>query len=231
MVALNREYPFTEYPPSPLPEDILAQVVDLRARGKSWEETAKAIEWDVPDLRRSVRHDPNYAAAYALAEREVQQEADAEGMAKLRVLLTDKKPHIALAAAKIITRYLSERRREETHLEVERIRAEARAARAEAKPAEAAAETAPLPDVNMASNYLIDRERRVAESLAREGKLVYLWGGVHPLGGVAPDATDTPLYLRAELPPGQGERYWALSAATVTDPPFVITQPLDAPPG
>ena len=230
MVALNRNYPFTDYPFVPLPEDILAQVVDLRARGKSWEETAQAIEWDLADLRRGVRHDPNYAAAYALAEREVQQEADAEGMAKLRVLLTDKKPRIALDAAKIITRYLSERRREETHLEVERMRAEARAARAVAQPAEAEAEEQPTP-ADREAKYLADRERRNAGYLAREGKLVYLWGGVHPLGGVAPDATDTPLYLRVELPPGQGERYWALSAATVTDPPFVITQPTDAPPG
>ena len=83
------------------------------------------------------------------------------------------------------------------------MRAEARAARAEAQPAEGEAEEQPAP-ADRAAKCLADRERRNAGYLAREGKLVYLWGGVHPLGGVAPDATDTPLLLRVELPPGQG---------------------------
>ena len=79
------------------------------------------------------------------------------------------------------------------------MRAEARAARGEVNPAEVVAATAPPrpSQAELIDQYLEDRERRTAEYLVQEGRRVYLWG-VHPVGGVAPDATDTPLYLRTE---------------------------------
>lgn len=252
MVALNRNYPFTDYPSASLSEDVLAEVVDLRARGRSWEETASAVQWDVAELRRATRHDPNYAAAYAIAEREVQQEADAEGMRLLRTLMTDKKPHIALAAAKVATRYLSEKRRDETHLEVERLRAEARVARAEEKRVGAEERVSgdePRPSPEEEREWAA-REREIEEKWATDAvesrTMIYVWGGQHRIIDTPPDASDIPAQLvrdKDALVAGKPV-YWVVAHPFPTHPLFGSfpargytppqPQPLpesDAPPG
>ena len=235
MVALNRDYPFNDYPAAPLPEDILAEVVDLRARGHSWEATALAVEWDVADLRRAARHDPNYPAAYELAEREVDHEADAEGLHRLRVLLGDANSAIARDAAEIIARYLTAKRRDATRLEVERIRADARAAGAAARRAKAEAkrtadgaeeEDPPLnPERERQIEEITRRhEREYAEKVARAGTPVFLWGGCHVVGGTPPDDTDTPLRVFRDTTVGGREIFWAVTdpvPAHLTDGPFL----------
>ncbi len=225
----------TTFPVSELDPDILAEVVDLRARGHSWEATALAVEWDVADLRRAARHDPNYPAAYELAEREVDHEADAEGLHRLRVLLGDANSAIARDAAEIIARYLTAKRRDATRLEVERIRADARAAGADARRAKAEAkrtadgaeeEDPPLnPERERQIEEITRRhEREYAEKVARAGTPVFLWGGCHVVGSTPPDDTDTPLRVFRDTTVGGREIFWAVTdpvPAHVTDGPFL----------
>src|SRR5215218_8124369 len=99
MVATNRVSPFNDYPSEALPEDVLAEVADLRARGRSWEETASAVGHTVAELRRAVRHDPNFPAALELARKEIEFEAEAETLQRLRKQLHDENAKTAMKAA------------------------------------------------------------------------------------------------------------------------------------
>src|SRR5436305_14970214 len=83
---------------APIDEDVLADVAERRARGQSWEAAAEAIGRDAAELRRALRNNPAYDAAYAAAERERDQGADAEGKHRPRLLLRDEKPDVARRA-------------------------------------------------------------------------------------------------------------------------------------
>src|SRR5262245_11607644 len=134
MVTTHPGYAPDQRPHSVLDEDLLVAVADLRARGQSWEAVAQAVHWDdVAELRRAIRRDPYFPKALELAEQEVQREADAESLARLRAVVNGNKPVAARKAAEVILKYLAEKRRDATRLEVERIRAEARMACAGAK--------------------------------------------------------------------------------------------------
>ena len=80
----NRISPYRDYPDTSLGEDLLAEVVHWRARGYSWQETAAKIQWNVNDLCRVCRHDPDYEPALKLAESEYWHESQGAGMRKLR---------------------------------------------------------------------------------------------------------------------------------------------------
>lgn len=223
----------TTFPVSELDPDILAEVVDLRARGRSWEATALAIGWEAADLRRVLRHEPAYVPAYEYAAREVDREADAEGLQRLRVLLGDANSAIARDAAEIIARYLTAKRRDATRLEVERLRAAARHAAADARRAKAGANQAGAeeaePELNPERERQIEEitrrhEREYAEKVARDGTPVFLWGGCHVVGGTPPDDTDTPLRVFRDTTVGGREIFWAVTdpvPAHLTDGPFL----------
>src|SRR5262249_17637173 len=127
--------------------------------------------------------------------------------------------------AATILKYLSEKRRDETRLEVERIRSETRLMCADAK-ARKAAEVAQkgeeeyewtAADRALAEEVQRRGERYYAEKLAREQAIVYRWGGCHKIGDTPRDETDTPMRLYADMTAIRGQTiYWA-----VTDPPPV----------
>lgn len=225
MVAFNRTEPLDDCPSDLLSDDLLADVADLRARGRSWEEAAREVGWSVAELRRAVRHDPNFPAALARARQEIDFEAEAEALQRLRKQLNAEDAPTAMKAAQCLTKYLSDKRRDETRLEVERVRAESRAARSRAE-----AETEPEPPAETAEvdpAWVARRrqlERHYAEDAVRDATPVYLWGGCHKIGDTPPDATDTPLRLAADhTVRGRGVVYWAY-----TDPP-PVSNPLDGP--
>lgn len=232
MVASNRtalfddplENPLENPLDDPLSDDVLARVADLRARGRSWESTAREVGFAVEDLRRAVRTDPHFPAALEAARREVEQEAEADGLQRLRALLASDDPTIVRDAAEIIMKYLGEKRRDETRLEVERTRAGVRVARQQARAARAQED-----DAAEAVERSQGLERAYAEECAREQAVVFLWGGCHRIGDAPPDATDTPLRLFCDHTMRGRVVYWA-----VTDPPPVADPsagPFLAPPG
>lgn len=231
MVAFNRTEPLNDSPSDPLSDDLLAEVADLRARSRSWEETARAVGFPVADLRRAVRRDPNFPAALERARKEIDFEAEAETLQRLRKQLHDEEAATAMKAAQCLTKYLSDKRRDETRLEVERLRAESRATREHAKiekPSEQPEEVAEVDPEWVARRRQL--ERHYAEDAVGDATTVYLWGGCHKIGDTQPDATDTPLRLAADhTVRGRGVVYWAY-----TDPPPVgnpIDGPFLAPPG
>lgn len=231
MVAFNRTEPPNDCPSDLLSDELLAEVADLRARARSWEETAREVGYSVAELRRAVRRDPNFPAALERARKEVEFEAEAETLQRLRKQLHDEDAAEALKAAQCLTKYLSDKRRDETRLEVERLRAQSRAARARPKaetPSEQPPEAAEIDPEWIARRRQL--ERHYAEDAVRDASTVYLWGGCHKIGDTPPDATDTPLRLAADhTVRGTGVVYWAY-----TDPPAVgnpIEGPFLAPPG
>jgi hypothetical protein len=228
MVTANRISPYNDYPSEALPEDVLAEVADLRARGRSWEATATEVGFSAAELRRAVRHDPNFPAALELARKEMEFEAEAETLQRLRKQLHDENAKTAMKAAQCITKYLSDKRRDETRLEVERLRAESRPARERSK-AEEHAQPQEAPE---GEAEWVAHQRRVeqirAEAAARDNAIVYLWGGCHKIGETPPDATDTPLHIHVDHTVPDRKVYWVY-----IDPPIVhpFEGPFLAPPG
>lgn len=212
------------FPRCNLGEELMAQVVDLRARGESWEDTARAIEWDVADLRRVCRNDPGYNAAYEFAEREVAREDAARIRRALRKGLDDPDKEKARKAAEFFARYIAGERRDDTRLEVEQMRSEARQASAQARMAKEQARQAEkepqltAADEKQARDAFHNAQERFAEDLSPRRHLVYLWSGCHKLGGASPDETDIPLYLLADDTVPGGKIYWAVTPTPATDP-------------
>ena len=203
MVASHPGYAPDQRPNSVLDEDLLVAVADLRARGQSWDEVAKTVHWeDIAELRRAIRRDPYFPKALKLARREVEQEAEADGMARLRALTHSENEEVAKEASATILKYLSEKRRDATRLKVEGIRAEARMACAGAKvknAQDAERESAELMQARaeLSEEYRQSYERACAKLTAAQGH-VYLWGGCHRIGGVEPDDTDMKFCLRLD---------------------------------
>ena len=196
-----------------LDADLRAEVADLRARGKKWEEVARAVQWDAVELCRAARRDPDFPAALEAAEEEVWREGQANGFARLCALTNDADPDRAKEASEIIMRYSAEKmkyaaqkRRDETRLAIERLRAETRitCAKLRAKPAhrEEIDDDDAVPDLTQAQVELVEQYRQEYEracAKACAGKAhVYLWGGCHKIGGVEPDDTDTHLHMTVD---------------------------------
>jgi hypothetical protein len=76
-------------------------------------------------------------------------------------------------------------------------------------------------------------ERERAADVSRWGKVVYVWGGRHPIGGHPPGEGDTPVYLladhtcAAEL---HQSFYWAIPDPPPTDPEYGPFPPPGPPP-
>ena len=224
-------------PPSPLSEELLTDVANLRARGRSWEAVAEAISWDAAGLCRAVRHDPHYPAALEAARREVLAEAEADAVFTLRTHMRSQDETSARRAAEIMGKYLSACRRDDTRLEVERLRAEAQLAKANAKyakkdegQAEVQEEDFDTPEERARGEAIRARsDRWNAEQAAREKSVVYLWGGCHKLGDTPPDATDTPLHIIDDSTVRGRTIYWAIT--DLPPVPDLERGPFLAPPG
>jgi hypothetical protein len=232
-VVANSRSVSSESADSALGVDLVAEVAGLRARAASWEETAAAVGWDAAELRRALRHDPTFPAALDAAEEEVYREGQADGMARLRALTKDPDPDRAKEAAQIIFRFMAERRRDQTRLEVERLRAEGRRLKA-ARPANAGddeddgVQLTPEQEAKVDEAFRRDQQLK-AEKLAREQAIVYLWGGCHPIGDTPPDGTDTPMAIVSDMTAFRGRMiYWVVTDPMPTHP---RTGPFLPPPG
>lgn len=204
-----------------LTPDALAEVADLRARGHSWESTARAVGWDVIELRRAVRRAPEFERYYEAARLEVDRESEAEMLLTFRDQLRHPDVDTARKAADAIAKHLAGARRDRTRLEVEQVRADTARAKLEAKktkaerPAEAPSPTELPPE----AVHRPDLESHLARRAANDRAVVWLWGGAHKVGGVAPDAaTDTPLALFADNTIPGRKLYWAARFPLPGDP-------------
>lgn len=213
-----------------LDEDTLAEVADRRARAHPWEAVARELGWGERALRRAARRCPGFDRAYARAAREVKDEAEAEALAVLRAGMRDADKDRALRGAEAAARHLAADRRDQTRLAVEEVRAGVAHARLAAKRAAGGAE--PPPDfaaMTPDQAHAPDAEGRIARRAADDRAVVWLWGGAHRVGGVAPDAaTDVPLVLFADdTVRGRGRLFWAARFPLPGDP---TADPLSAPP-
>ncbi len=118
MVAHNTERARTLTP------DELDDVAEVRARSGSWEAAAQVIAWDVKDLKRAARHNPDYHAALEYAKQEAAEEADAEAQQKLRAQLRSADPVEARKAATTLVRARIAARRDKTQHALAQLRAQ-----------------------------------------------------------------------------------------------------------
>ncbi len=197
-----------------LTEETLAEVADLRARGSSWDATARAVGWDTPDLRRALRGAPDaFERFYADAERDVRRETEAELLLKLRAQLRDPDTPTARKAAEALAKHIAAERRDRARLDVEKLRAETARAKLNAK------RTTDDPDADPPLNWPAatpeevhrpDQEDTYARRAANTQAVVWLWGGAHKIGCTEPDpATDTPLVLLYDMTVQGRNLYWA----------------------
>ena len=228
---------------SPLDDDTLADVADLRARGKGWDAVAAELDWNVRDLRRAVRHAPDFDRAYERAAREVRDEAAAEALATFRTRMRDKDPDRSQRGAEAVDRHTAAVRRDEVRLEVERLRAGVAQAKAGAKRARDEDDDGVGCETVTAEQAA--RERALEDRWAAEAHAgratVWLWGGRHPIPDAMPGDGDVPLVLMRDQHQQVCGRvvYWAfkppLPGHIVAGPfpprrPVNLPEPLPCPP-
>lgn len=212
-----------------LDERTLLRVADLRARGTSWEATARAVGWEVFELRQAVRRESEFETLYQEAEREVRREAEAEMLLTFRTQMRDPDLAVARKGAEALAKLTIAERRERTRLEVERMRADVAREKLAAKRPAAEPEPAPPPAQELAPEevHRPDLEDLYARRAANDRAVVWLWGGTHKVGGTEPDAaTDTPLVLFADSTVPGRKLYWATRFPLPGDP---LNGPFPAP--
>jgi hypothetical protein len=227
--------PITEQPVI-FDERLVAKIARRRARGQSWESVAAEFHWDVDDLCYTCDREGAYAAALERAQKDVDDEADAEGMHKLRELLRHKRASVALDAATVLTKYLADTRRDATRLAVEKLRAETKIACANARRDAALGKHRPDDDPPLTD---ADKDQAVrafwrgqdysAEDASKPRAEVYLWGGDHKLGSTLPSEKDVRVIVMADDTNNGRKLYWVMTYPTPTDiqhGPFPATAPL-----
>ncbi|HUR53055.1 MAG TPA: hypothetical protein VMZ71_02910, partial [Gemmataceae bacterium] len=87
--------------------DTVTRAAELRAEGKSWEFTARELEWESADeLRTHIdRNEKAYDRALRRARREVLNDSFAEGVFTLRRLMRAKEDAVAMKAADVMIRF------------------------------------------------------------------------------------------------------------------------------
>ena len=219
-----------------LDDDTLAEVAEMRAHSKGWAEFGGDLGWAVRDLRRAVRHSPNFGRAYERAIREVREETEAEALAVLRLRMRDSDADRALRAAKIAAAHRDAERRDRTRLEVEELRVGAARVKLDAKRADDAPADETLAGVPL-SGEQFERERALEAGWAAEaaaaGVTVWLWGGRHKIPDTPPGTGDVPLQLVRDTHAGAGRPvYWAFKLPMITDMvagPFPPVKPVNLP--
>ena len=213
-------------PPCPLTPELRSDIAYRRAHGHSWDAIGVTLHFHSDALRRASENDPDFAAAQERAWTTATWEGQADGMARLRLMVNGCDDDRALKAAEVLVKYASERRRDDTRLAVEKMRAEAQVARAAARakadaPREEPARPVivgwvPAPETDAERQKRFAREH--AERATEPDAEVFLWGGKHPTGrSVAPDDSDTPVRVYADWSCGVGGKrcpvYWVAPAA------------------
>jgi hypothetical protein len=156
---------------------------------------------------------------------EVVYAAEERALKKLVDFLGSEHPDIALKGAEVIAKYAAERRRNETRLAVEKMRAETARAKIPARRGvcEEEEEWVPPPEPPPKPPHLTPegraaaRERSGLEAATTPDPLVLLWGGGHPLlVGRPPDAADARVFLHKDCSvtvDGHWPIYWVVSEA------------------
>jgi hypothetical protein len=229
-----------------LPLDVLEDAAEMLARGRSWEDIAATVQWDVRDLKRAAREDVRFLPLVVMIEEENRHRAEGEMLCCARAGFGSEDGKERAKAIDSVAKYLASIHRDETRLKVAEINNQAKLAveqlrtdRARAKAGkgeepEPGPEAPPLTPEQEAHHW--DCERRSAlwnaELVAREKGVMFLWGGCHKLGSTPPDDTDTPLqvFFDHTLPRhGQKGLIWAVP--TPTPVPDAEHGPFLAPPG
>lgn len=210
-------------PPCPLTPALRSDIASRRAEGHPWSTIGVALGHHSDALRRAAEDDPDFPAALERAWADATWEGEADAMRRLRRLLNEDDPKIALHAAEVLVKYARERRRDDTRLAVERMKGKAQVAKAAARakatePAWVAPPNRnPLPKTE--AEWEVLRERidtdRAAESVETPGEYMsprtFLWGGKHPLGrSCPPDGADVPMRVRADHSIAGGVVYWVV---------------------
>jgi hypothetical protein len=211
-----------------LSEDQLYTVAEMRVRALSWDSAAKAIGWNVHELKRVTRHDPNFRTALEHCKRELDDETDSELQQRLRVQLRSTDADEARKAADQLTKIRIADKRNQTRLEIKRLDCETKLKLAElrSQPKQKNVPSEPQDEVELdrdgypvpvltpeqiAHGEAVSKRYTLiyAEQAAREDATVYFWSGCHKLGETLPDESDVPLRIMADhtLNP---TRYWAV---------------------
>lgn len=210
-------------PPPPLTAEQRTSAAYLRARGHDWDAVGASLRREWLDLRRAAEADPLFPAALESARAEATWEAEGDALQRLRLLIHAEDEVVGRRACEVLLAHARDRRRDETRLAVERLRADAQRARAEAQKARAARREAveeewappvvyPRPTEEDRAEL---RERSSLEYAARPQADVYLWGGRHSIGRcVPPDESDTPVRVVTDYSVGHAPRgtYWVVPA-------------------
>ena len=120
----------------------------------------------------------------------------------------------------MIAKFLTEKRSDQTRLEIERLRAEASAARAAARSTKADEANAKAKEEEEWRPWTEEENRQWDETFRRSQEnhaltvsrnqlLVHLWGGCHKLGDTLPDETDIPLMILSDMTVAGKRIYWA----------------------
>src|ERR1700712_3936838 len=123
-------------PPCPLTPELRSDIAFRRAQGHAWLALGVSLHYDCDALRRATENDPDFAAAQEKAWAEATWEGEAEAMHRLRGLVNSSDDAQAMQASEVLVRYARERRRDDTRLAVEKLRAQTQLAKIEARAAE-----------------------------------------------------------------------------------------------
>ena len=122
-------------PPPPLTAEQRTSAAYLRARGHDWDAVGASLRREWLDLRRAADADPLFPAALEGARAEATWEAEGDALQRLRLLIHAEDEVVGRRACEVLLAHARDRRRDETRLAVERLRADAQRARAEAQAA------------------------------------------------------------------------------------------------
>jgi hypothetical protein len=192
MTARTLEY--NPPPPVPLSPELLTDVAGRRADNVSWVIVGATLKFDCDALRAAAEADPRFAPALDRARAELTWQAEAAALRRLNRLLDSEDEGVAARAAEAVVKAAAERRRNDTRLAVEKMRAETALAKVAAKRAEADADADPY--ASLAPEVRKGLESEWKDTLDAWNPLtlrprVYLWGGQGPVGrGAEPDEND-----------------------------------------
>jgi hypothetical protein len=137
--------------------------------------------------------------------------AEALALQKLVKLLDSEHQDVVLKAAEVISKYAAERRRNETRLAVEKMRAETALAKVAAARAARGQEEDADPYARLGPAAKKELETEWADTLGAWNPTtlrprVYLWGGEGVIGnGAVPDDRDTRVRVLRDDAPGDGD--------------------------
>jgi len=206
-------------PPALLTVEQRTSAAYLRARGHDWEFIGSMLKRNGFDMRCAAEADPLFPAALESARTEATWEVEGDALQRLRLLIHSEDEVVVRRACEILLAHARDRRRDETRLAVEKLRAEVQQAKAAARVARTQSEEpwerSVVYPVPTEEDRARSREGYALEQAVRPQAEVYLWGGKHSLGRcVPPDESDKPVRIVTDYSVGHAPRgtYWVIPA-------------------